>query len=312
MPSPAQVYVDQALTNLSLKYTNKDFIADLVAPVSQVDKETGLYFVYDKSNLRVENTARRGMSHSNQVDYATTTAPYGPLKEHSLVIGIPQAVIDQAQTPLDPRSDSTMTVTEKLMIEKEKNLVSILTNTAIVTQTRSLSGTDQFSDPANSDPFAVIQTAYDTIVKNGLAIPNTLTMGWEVWSKLKNHPDLIERVKYAAGGAAIKTLSPQDLAVLFDVENIRIGKAVENTAAEGQTASLSFVWGKNMFLSYTDGGSDIRTVTGLRTLVLKGGRAAYVWPDLEPGVGEWVKVKDQYEQKVIAAEAIYSILNAVA
>jgi hypothetical protein len=312
MPGAGQVYIDQALTNLSKRYSNKEFIADQVFPVTQVDRETGLYWVYDQSNLRVEQSSRRGMAHSNEVDYGTTTATYGPLLEHSLRIGIPKAMLEQAQSPLEPRTDATMTLSEKIEIEKEKALNAILTNTSLITQNQTLSGSGQFSDYANSDPFAIIQAMFDGMVQNGLVMPNTLTMGWPVWSKMRNHPDLIERVKYAGGGSAIKTINPSDLGELFGVERILVGKAVENTAKEGQPASKAFIWGKHLYLSYVDSGSDIRSITGGRTLVLNGARAVYNWTDDEPGVGEWVKVSDQYQHFTVATEAISACYNAVA
>jgi hypothetical protein len=51
------VVVDPALSNVSIKYTNDTFIADMILPMVKVAKQTGKYYVYDKSNLRVDKTA---------------------------------------------------------------------------------------------------------------------------------------------------------------------------------------------------------------------------------------------------------------
>ena len=53
------VVVDPALSNVSIKYSNDTFIADQVFPTLSVTKQTGKFYVYDKSNLRVDKTAEQ-------------------------------------------------------------------------------------------------------------------------------------------------------------------------------------------------------------------------------------------------------------
>lgn len=308
MPQPRQMYQDAALTSVSVAYTNSEFIADIVAPSAEVTRDTGVYYVFDKSNLRPEDSQRTGMAGSNEIDYSMSTSTYGPLMEHSLKIGIPVKALEQYDQPLRPRTNATNVLTEKLMIEKELAVSTVLYSTTLTPQYATLSGTSQWSDYANSDPIANIQTGIDAILAAGLKMPNLGVMSWAVWSKLKNHPDLIDRIKYYNLGK----VSLEALATLLDLDKVVVSKASYNTAKEGQTDSLGFVWAKMFSLLYTNPSNNLEDVTALRTLTLRGARAVYNWPATEPGIGEYVKVKDDYELKQIATEAAYSIRDAVA
>ena len=313
MPQPRDQYVSPVLTQVSVRYSNKQFVNELVSPIVEVDKETGIYFTYDKTNLRAPITVRTGMAEANEIDYAVTQTPYGPLLEHSLKKGITYRELDQYNDPLNPRIDATETVTEMLMVEKEKALAAAMGNTAILTQNSTLSGTGQWSDPA-SNPITAIQAAIDVMAKGGLARPNKAVMGREVWTQLKNHAAVVDRVKYGqTHGIGAAQISTQGFADLFDLDEVIISNAVENTAKEGQTASNSFIWGKNFQLFYAaPGGSSLRDVTAFKTLTLKGARRVFNYQADEPGIGEWVKVMDNYQQMLVAAEAAYLFKNAVA
>jgi hypothetical protein len=62
------------------------------------------------------------------------------------------------------------------------------------------------------------------------------------------HPLVIDRIKYTSPAFAGK-ITPQILAEAFDVEEVLISKAVYNTAAEGQAASMTFLMGKSALLA---------------------------------------------------------------
>ncbi|MEX1120262.1 MAG: major capsid protein [Candidatus Paceibacterota bacterium] len=310
MPQPQEVFVDPVLTNISVEYTNPavNFISEKLFPTMPVNKETGIYFKYDKSNLRSQSSRRAGVTRANRVDDSMTEESYGPLKEHSLEYPITYRVLKQYDNPLKPREDATRRVTEKLYIEKEKELADMLADTAIVTQNVTLTGTDQWSDYANSDPFNDIQTGIDEIKLNGLVTPNRLVLGYQTWSKLKHHPDLLERVKYSRLGV----LTTELMTDLFDdIQEVVIGSVVENTAAEGLTPSMSYVWGKHAWLAYVTPDPGLNTVSLGYHLQLENARMVDRWD--EPQVKtEFVRVNDFYEPKLVAEEAVYLIKNAIA
>ena len=304
----ADVYVDQVLTSVSVAYKNTNFIADQVFPIVPVKQKTGIYFKFDKSNLQIPvNTKRTGTSQTAQVDYNLSKISYGPLTERALKTPIEKDVKDMAVDPLQPRVKATNLVTEKILLERERDLVTMLTDTSQVTQNVTLSGTSQWSDYVNSDPVPAIQAWADTIQLNALMKPNVFVMGYQVWSKLKNHPKLISRIQYVSK----QSLSLDDFAGLIGVDKVIVGSAVQNTATEGAADSLGFLWGKNAWLMYVTDAPAIDTVTAGYHLTLENGRYIDGWYDTDRKA-DYVRFNDYYDRKIVATEAIYAGLSVIA
>lgn len=305
--SNSKVYQDPLLTNVSVRYTNKKLIAETLFPIVTVEKRTGVYFVYNKENLRApQSTLRADMSRAQRTSWDVTKTTYGPLLEHSLEIGLDKDDLDEAAAPLDLRIDAALTVTEKVLLEKEQNLATYLNSTTNLTQNITKSGIGQWNDYANSTPFTDVQGYRSTMIGQTV-FPNTMAMGQQVWDQLKNHPDLLERIKYTQMGVVTEAL----LATLFEVDNVVIGSSVVNSAVDGQTDSVGFVWPKSAWLMYCTPQPGIRTVSAGYFLTLQGGRYIDRWAEQERKA-EFVRFNDYYQPKVIAQEAMYLIKNAVA
>lgn len=300
------VVVDPALSNVSIKYTNQVFIADMVFPVLKVAKQTGKYYVYDKANLRIDKTARAAGSGANEVDHNATTSSFA-CDDHALKEFVADEIQDQADDALNPLVDATENVTEKLMLDRENTLATMLTDTAQVTQNTTLSGTSQWSDYSNSDPIGDVRTARTTIHAATFRKPNTLILGKQVFDMLIEHPQIIERIKYSQLGVVTTEL----LARLFQVEQVLVGEAGANTAAEGQTDSLSYIWGKHAVVAYIAPKVSLKTLT-LGLTFTYSQRIVKRWRD-EDREGTYVRIgNDNYVQKIVAVGAGYLVKNAIA
>jgi len=305
MLTQQDVVIDPALSNVSIKYTNETFIADKIFPVVPVSKQTGKYYVYDKANLRIDKTNRAAGSGANEIDLGLSTVSFA-CDDHALKSFVADEIQDQAEAALNPLVDETETITEKLMLDRENILASLITNTANVTQNTTLSGTSQWSDYSNSSPIADIRTARTTIHAATFKKPNTLILGKQVFDILCDHPEILERVKYSQLGVVTEEL----LARIFQVSQVLIGEAGANTAAEGQADSLSYVWGKHAVLCYIAPRVGLKTLTFGITFTYSQ-RVAKRWRD-EDREGTYVRIgQDNYVHKIVAAVAAYLIKNAI-
>jgi hypothetical protein len=131
-----------------------------------------------------------------------------------------------------------------------------------------------------------------------------------VWDKLIDHPAFIERVKYSQLGSLTTDL----LARLVGVDRVIIAAAGKNTAAEGQTDSMSYIWGKDAFLAYIAP----RIAPKIVTLGL-----TYRWKQRiverlrgsseEDRKGTYVRAGEEYyDQNIVSASCAYLIKSAVA
>ena len=293
-------YADPVLKNIAIAYANKNFFADRFFPVVPVEKKTGYYFVWDQANLRAEEDLRTGRAESRIVDDEATKTAYGPLKEHSLKTFIEQDLIEQSDiTNLEAKR--TERLRARMLLNKEVALATLLSDTAVVTQSATISGTSQWSDYANSDPFGLLETMIEEVRTGSMQKANRIAMGKAVWTKLKYHPDTIELLKSQGGGR----FTPQLLADWLEVDEVIVLDSQKNTADEGQTASMSDIWGKHVWAYYVNPSPNpnVEEVSAGYHLSLTDGVEVRTWNEEDPE-GEWVKAKDYFEAKLVSAGAI--------
>jgi hypothetical protein len=110
----------------------------------------------------------------------------------------------------------------------------------------TLSGSNQWSDETGSNPIDDIELAKETVLKNTGFELNTMILGYQVFRKLRHHPDIVDRMKYTSS----QVVTADMLARVFEIDRILVAKAVKNTANEGATASLDFTHGKSVLLAH--------------------------------------------------------------
>lgn len=307
MPNVIDYQIDTTLTQMSVAFQNGALIGTQLMPRVEVNGRVGFYYTFDKSRFNINDSRRTGTSRANRIASGMSKTAFGPLAEHSLEEPVEYEVRDTYPSPHDARVEATEDVTEALDLGLEQEIATMLTNTSVITQNTTLSGTDQWNDYANSAPFDDIQTGIDTVKAASGVTPNTFTLGYQVWSKLRHHPDLLGRMSVAS----VRVLATEMLAALIGVDKVLIGDAVYNTADEGQASVLGYVWGKNALLAFVQARPAIKKISLGYTLQVEGARYVDRWD--EPWVkAEFVRANDYYEPKVIAVEAGYLIKNAVA
>lgn len=310
-------YQDPALTQISQMFVNNDesFIAEKIFPIITVDTPTGVYWTYGKETIKKPiSTLRTGRGSTPEASFSRTKANFGPLKEHDLkdyITWEEKKTVNAGGTgALDLETDAVIFLNQQMAIEKEVALATLLSNTSNVTNNTTLTGGNQWSDYANSNPFVDITTGITTMIKQGLKPPNTIFMGWEVWAQLANHPDLLDRVKFNQLGVLTTSL----LGNMFadkGITSIYVGQSVYDSAVEGLTATNTFAWGKNFWLGYVNPTPALRQVNGGYTLTLKDGKYVDRWEEQDEKL-DWIRNNDFYEQKLVGPEVFYLVKNAVA
>lgn len=243
-PTSRDVHQDAALTNVSIAYRNEEYIADQVFPAVNVTKISDKFYIFDKGAwFRVESRAVRAPgTRAARMDYTLSTGSYVCV-EYAFAKGVSDEVRDNSDDPLRPEIEAAEFVTDNLLRAKEKrvgDLVSACANWA-----NSVTPSTKWDDDT-SDPLGDVDTARTAILQATGMMPNTMVMGWEVWEDLKNHPDLLDRIKYTERGVLTSDLA----AGLFEVNKLLVGRSVYESAEEGETSSMAFIWGKQATLLY--------------------------------------------------------------
>ena len=244
-PTINDIHVDPVLSNISVGYRPAGFIADLVAPIIPVAKESGIYFVYDKSNLRLEDALRAPAAPHKRIGYNVSQETY-QCHEYSLEKAIDDRVKSNAPVPLNMDRDATIFLTDKIMLQREKRVADLLTSTSNITNYTTLSGTMYWTDATNSLPYADIATACQSVFDNIGLEANTLVLGYDAYRALIRHSNVLDRIKYTQSGV----ITPDLLAASFGIDRVIVAKASYNTAVEGQSDSLSAIWSDYALVCY--------------------------------------------------------------
>lgn len=300
------MHVDAALSALSVGYrAGPTFIAEQIAPRVRVGKESDKYFKFGKDNLRVGKSFRANGTPAAEVSYSLSTDSY-TVDEHAYEGVVTDRDVRQADAPLDPAMDMTDNLTDRLLTDLEKDVAGVMTDSAQLTKGETLSGTSQWSDYNASDPLKDFETGKASVRKNVGRRANLVVMGDAVWQKLRQHPDIIDRLKHTQLGVATEAL----LAQLIGVDRVLIGDSIENTAAEGATDVLADIWGKHAVVAYVNPNPG-RRVVSLGYLFSTQDRRVERYRD-EKVSGDRVRVSDFWGLKIVAADAGYLIKDAVA
>lgn len=309
--------VNPELTAVAIGYKNRDMdlIADAVLPRVLSAKKFS-YTKYTAADAYTIPSTRVGRkSAMTMVDFGGTIVN-DECVDWGLKCPVPNDEIEafnamqNSGAIASPMAKSVSLVTGLVLLDREIRVANLVTTlgTYPAANRATLSGTSQWSDFTNSNPLDALLVALDV----PLVRPNTVVMGQAVWTKMRQHPRLIQAANASAqtGGA----ITRQDLADLLEVRNILIGAGFGNTALKGQTPSYSRVWGKHCALLYISEEQANADQPTFGFTAQFGNRIAsdIADPDIGMRGGVMVRVGESVKEVISANDAGYFFQNAVA
>ena len=306
MYDPKQIHIDTALSNVSIGYKNNSFVAEVLFPGITVMKRSDKYFKYGKENLKRVETQRAPGTESNEVNQAISNDSYS-IEEHALKTIVTDQERENADQAIKPDVDATELVSDLLLLRLEYDVASILTSATYLTNGATLAGTTQWSDYQNSVPLTNILTGKASVRGKIGKEANVIVLAGDVAEKLALHPDIKDLRKYWDEKLLTESNLPPYICGLRVVE----AKPIHNTAYEGLTASMSYIWGKNAIIAYINPKPGLKQLSLGYTFRLKGYRQTGKWRVPERK-GDMVEVTDAYDFKLIDADCAYLLGSAIA
>ena len=259
--------VNPILTQFAIGYRNPQLIARQVAPVIQSATESGTIYSFGKEGMMLYDTERALRADAKKIDFYITKTTYRCV-EHALETSLDYKEIEAAQKygadqvlRLEQRAINL--VQRVLELELEKAVADILFGASYYATNNkiTLSGTSQWTDTANSNP---IKHTLDgkAAARDDMGVePNTIVFGYDAWRSFREHPSVLDRIKYSQ--RAIVT--PEIAASLLDVERVFIGQAVY-AKDDGTFVDL---WGDNCALVYTPPDPEMVEGTTPHTVIIE-------------------------------------------
>lgn len=270
-PHIGDVHVDTAISSAAIAYRNQRYIAPEIAPVVPVEKETDVYYIFDKAEWfrDVADTDRRPGTRAPRGGYTTSTGSY-TLKEIAQAHTIPDRIAAQADDVIDIYTRGAAWCAEMVMLRRERHTATTIMVTG-VWGTDNTSATD-WDDFSNGDPANDVNTALRTVQEATGFRPNTMLIGQIVFDALVIHPDALDRFKHTQTGI----LTEEQVAQWLGVERLLVGRATRNTAAEGAAVTMSPIFDDDALLVYVTSAPSITEPAGCY-LFQKGDIATKRW-----------------------------------
>jgi hypothetical protein len=278
---------NEYLTNYSyaLQTDSAIFVAGVASSTVPVVNEAGKYNVFPVGYFwRDEAQVRPLGGRPVQVGYAIEEGSYSA-EEWALEHTVDDRQRRNARNQVNLDENATRLLTNKQMIRADRLWVQKFFNDAAWGMKVSGvaadpdAGADQFlqwGDGA-STPLQDIEDWKERIRMATGMEPNTLVLGSNVRKALKNHPEIVDRIKYTSSAA----ITNDTMASMFEVDNVRVARALYNAAEERMPndqrggVNLQYIADPNAaLLAYIDPNPTIDSPTAI---------ANFTWTGLVPG-----------------------------
>jgi hypothetical protein len=241
---------NRLLTRLSIDRRNAatGYVAEFVAPtLSTGGLTSGEYWVFDQGN-NFQNPANEKASGgvSREIHFNASVSTFST-NAYGSRAGYTQKELDSfSQTGGDAaglRRAKMNMVTDADMIAHEIRAATLVTTAGsyAAANKKTLSGTTQWSDLDDSDPFGDVMTAKDAIIAGDAVEANSMVVSHAIHSKLVQHPDIAARISDNEG-TGFSDITARKIGNLFGLD-YRVAAAQYRSSDEGQTFTSAYCWG---------------------------------------------------------------------
>ena len=235
------VHIDRPLTNFSvaLFQDTTDFVSHRFFPRVPVVHASDLYDYYPSGYFnRIHESKRAEEGIANTIGYKVKQKSY-QIGDDALRTFISDKKRANADNPMNLDRDGTALVTRALLLAGEQEFADrFLIPGVWTTDLTGVTGTpgpNQFVqwDDAASTPVEDVGKIRLRMMLAGKRKPNKGLMTLDVYEVLKNHPDVLERIKYTGTMDDPARVQQRAIMALFELEELLIMQTVVNTAIEG-------------------------------------------------------------------------------
>lgn len=315
MPQPTKstFHIDGPLSDIAIAYKQDEFIADRIAPLVTVEKQSDKYFIWTKGFWMRNAVERRAPGDEYPEGRMQLSSDEYYCDLYHLGYGIPDEDVQNQDAAVELEITGSEWLAQQFMMNREIKLAADIFAISIwetdVTGDTDFTYWDNYDD---SDPIKDINTGKQTIQKSTGKRANTLVIGQEVFDILCEHPLLEEKFKYTGGGI----LDAEEVRKALKVDNLIVGGSVYESSQEGaSSATRGYIWGKNALLMHVPAAPGLRVAAACYTFVWNLDGSGYTvaisstrqdWRDRD-----LLKGKHAFDHKVTGSDLGYFLSGAV-
>jgi hypothetical protein len=283
-------------------------------PVFATGLQSADYYVFDRENLLLvpDNARHAPGSPYRRIRMKVSDDNYS-CKDYGLEAPVADSERSKYASFLAADQAAVDMLVDMILIGHERRVRDIATNTANVPNASPGTKWDQ----ANSDPFADCDAAKEAIRKATGLKANTMLINADVKNVLKEHPKVLEKIKYTGQGGIIpESALASVLAQAFGVREVIIAESVEATNQEGQALTPADIWLDTVIFAHVRSEQNLMAPNFGRTFMWTafGGRDTIqveTYRD-EPVKSDVHRALHHVDEKLVGGEAGYLLTNVLA
>ena len=242
------LYIDAALSNVAMGFRPEGFIADMMAPIVQVPKQTGYYYSFSRADrIRIDDTTRAPGTEARRVTESVASGTY-VAKNYALKRATPIEDIANADPVLTAGiiNGRVELVTGRLLTDWERRVALMCTSASNVGSSAAVSSAWNGA----GHPLTDIHAAIDNVHYAQGVHPNRIVFGVEAWKSFRRDSDVRNIIFGTNNGGGYP--SREQVANVLDLppDGVLVGGSFFNSGEEGLSESLSTIWGDSVLVYY--------------------------------------------------------------
>jgi hypothetical protein len=242
------IHIDAILSGMTLGYKPVGAIADRIFPVINVTKQSDGYYIWSRADkFRRPDAERAPKTLANRIDTKVSTDTYFA-KNYALGVETSWEDLSNADAALELRSNNSDLIIDALTLNHEVRVANRICNTSNVGSSNSLAS--DYSNVGATAPIDDLDNGIESIRSVTGMTPNKAIFGPKSWMRFRKHPDVIDFVRGKGDNIGGGGVTLRQVADAWMLDEVLVGNAIVNTAAEGDTGVYSDVWSNHIALLY--------------------------------------------------------------
>lgn len=236
-----ELHVDKHLTNLAINYRPQNLIADQIAPVVPVEKQSDMYPVFSRNEFfSLEDTVRAPGTEAKKITRSVSSGQYYA-RNQALGRDIPIEDLANMDEVLRYEFDAGATryLLGKLGLGWEARVTNLAVATASVSSVFVPNSSWDVAGQNAGDAFLMIQQLIEYIQGQTGQRPNSLWFGWRAWGRIKRNYWMRNLINGVNNGKGLVTR--QQVQTLFEVDRLIVSEALMHAQNEGQPGNPTLV-----------------------------------------------------------------------
>jgi len=241
------IYLDLPLSETILDYRPRGMIADLIAPIVGVRKQSGAITEFSQADRwRIEDDHRAPGTIAKRITMDVSSQLYY-CNNYALQSGVTIEDRNNADPVFAARliEGRATILTDKLFLNWESRIGLQVTSASNIGSSAAVTS---LWTGTGADPMADLNVAIDNVYYATGYRPNRMAFGPRSWDAFRRHSTVRNAIFGTNnGGGYANTTQVQEL---FEMDNVLVAGGFANSAQENITRSIGAIWGPSVLVYY--------------------------------------------------------------